>query len=73
MGMMDEIGKLAQKGRDLAEEHPDQVHKVLDQAESQLDKRTGGKHGDQIDSVGDKVADFLAHDERSKDTPTNPA
>ena len=73
MGMMDDIGKLAQKARDLAEQHPDQVHKVLDQAEDQLDKRTGGKHASQIDSAGDKLADFLAPDHRSKDAPTNPA
>jgi len=73
MGMMDDIGKLAQKARDLAEEHPDQVHKVLDQAEDQLDKRTGGKHASQIDSAGDKLADFLAPDHPSQDVPTNPA
>jgi MT0933-like antitoxin protein len=62
MGMMDDIEKLAQKARDLAEEHPDQVRKVLDQAEDQLDRRTGGKHAGQIDSAGDKIADFLAPD-----------
>jgi hypothetical protein len=72
MGMMDDIEKLAQKARHLAEEHPDQVHKVLDQAEDQLDKRTGGKHAGQIDSAGDKLADLLAP-ETSKNTPTNPA
>jgi MT0933-like antitoxin protein len=68
MGMMDDIEKLAQKARDLAEEHPDQVRKVLDQAEHQLDARTGGKHTGQIDSVGDKVADFLTPDP-PKDAP----
>jgi hypothetical protein len=73
MGMMDDIGKLAQKARELAQEHPEQVHKVLDQAEEQLDKRTGGKHASQIDSAGDKLADFLAPDHPSKDAPTNPA
>jgi MT0933-like antitoxin protein len=62
MGLMDDIEKLAQKGRDLAEDHPDQVRKALDQAEDVLDKRTGGKHASQIDSVGDKVADFLTPD-----------
>jgi hypothetical protein len=67
MGMMDDIAKLAQKARDLAEEHPDQVRKALDQAEDQLDKRTGGKHASQIDSAGDKLADFLAP-EKSKTT-----
>jgi hypothetical protein len=68
MGMMDDIEKLAQKARDLAEDHPDQVRKILDQAEDQLDKRTGGKHASQIESAGDKVADFLAP-ETPKNTP----
>lgn len=68
MGLMDDVEKLAQKARDLAEEHPDQVRKALDQAENAIDKQTGGKHADQIDSVGDKVADFLAPD-APKDTP----
>jgi hypothetical protein len=72
MGMMDDIEKLAQKARDLAAEHPDQVRKALDQAEDQLDKRTGGKHAGQIDSAGDKVADFLAP-ETPKNTPAKPA
>ena len=68
MGLMGNIKKLAHKGRDLAEEHPDQVRKAFDQAENQVDKRTGGKHASQIDSVGDKVADFLAPD-APKDPP----
>jgi MT0933-like antitoxin protein len=73
MGMMDDIEKLAQKARDLAEDHPDQVRKVLDQAEDQLDKRTGGEHAGQIDAAGDKVADFLAPDahETSKNPPAS--
>ena len=68
MGLMGNIKKLAQKGRAVAEEHPDQVRKAFDQAENQVDKRTGGKHASQIDSVGDKVADFLAPD-APKDPP----
>jgi hypothetical protein len=74
MGMMDDIEKLAQKARNLAEEHPDQVHKILDQAEDQLDRRTGGKHHSQIDAAGDKVADLLAPDvPATSNSPTNPA
>jgi hypothetical protein len=64
MGLMDEVGKLAQKAKDAAAEHPDQVRKVIDRAEDQIDKRTGGKHASQIDSAGDKVADFLAPEQR---------
>lgn len=69
MGLMGGIGKLAQRARNLAKQHPDQVRKAVDQAENVLDKRTGNKHSGQIDSVGDKVADFLAPD-APKDNPT---
>jgi len=62
MGLLDDVEKMAQKARDLAEEHPDQVHQGLDQVENAIDKQTGGKHASQIDSAGDKVADFLAPD-----------
>lgn len=65
MGLMDEVNKLAQQAKHAAAEHPDQVRKVIDQAEDQLDKRTGGKHASQIDSAGDKVADFLAPEQRT--------
>jgi hypothetical protein len=69
MGMMGGIGKLAQRARNLAKEHPDQVRKAVGQAENVLDKRTGRKHSHQIDSMGDKVEDFLTPDP-SKDNPT---
>lgn len=72
MAMMDDIERLAHKARQLAAEHPDQVRKALDQAENQIDERTGGKHASQIESAGDKLADFLAP-ETSQAPKTNPA
>lgn len=60
MGLFDNVGKLARKARDLAGQHPDQVRKALDQAENQVNRRTGGKHAGQIDAAGDKLADFIA-------------
>jgi len=60
MGLFDNVGKLARKARDMAGQHPDQVRKALDQAEDQVNRRTGGKHASQIDAAGDKVADFIA-------------
>lgn len=60
MGLMGNVGKLARKARDMAGQHPDKVRKALNQAETQLNRRTGGKHAGQIDAAGDKVADFLA-------------
>lgn len=65
------MGKLVQRARALAQANPDKVRKAIDQAERLANKRTGGKHGRQIDSAGDKVADFLAPD-NPKDTPPNP-
>jgi antitoxin protein of toxin-antitoxin system len=65
------IGKLAQKARGFAQANPDKVRKALDQAGRLANKRTGGRHGRQIDSAGDKVADFLAPD-KPKDPPTSP-
>ncbi|MBV9822850.1 MAG: antitoxin [Actinobacteria bacterium] len=72
MGLMDEVNKLAQKAKDAAAEHPDQVRKAIDQAEDQIDKRTGGKHASQIDSAGDKVADFLAPEADRPAAPPEP-
>jgi hypothetical protein len=60
MGLLGNVGKLAQRARAMAGQHPDKVRKALDQAENQLNRRTGGKHAGQIDAAGDKVADFLA-------------
>lgn len=73
MGLLDNVGKLARKARDMAGQHPDQVRKALDQAEAQIDRRTGGKHAGQIDAAGDKVADFLAPEasEPRRDPGTN--
>jgi hypothetical protein len=62
MGIMGNVGKLAQRARAMAAQHPDKVRTALDQAENQLNRRTGGKHAGQIDAAGDKVADFLAPD-----------
>lgn len=65
------IGKLVQRARGFAQANPDKVRRALDQAGRVVNKRTGGKHGRQIDSAGDKVADFLAP-QTPKDPPVNP-
>ena len=62
------IGKLVQRARGYAQANPDKVRRALDQAGRVVNRRTGGRHGRQIDSAGDKVADFLAPDQR-KDNP----
>jgi len=56
MGAFDE---LKNKGEKLAEEHPDQVEKVSDQAidkgGDQADRATGDKYGKQIDGAQEKA------------------
>ncbi|HEY0167880.1 MAG TPA: antitoxin [Jatrophihabitans sp.] len=69
LGGIGGIAKLAQKARGYAQANPDKVRKALDQAGRLANKRTGGRHGRQIDSMGDKAADFLAPDKR-QDPPT---
>lgn len=70
MGGIGGIGKLVQKARGYAQANPDKVRRAIDQAGRVANKRSGGKRGRQIDSVGDKVADFLAPD-KPKDPPPN--
>lgn len=69
MGGIGGIGKLVQRARGYAQANPDKVRKAIDQASRMANKRTGGKRGRQIDSAGDKVADFLAPDKR-QDPPS---
>ncbi len=65
------IGKLVQRARGYAQANPDKVRKALDQAGRMVNKRTGGRHGRQIDSAGDRAADYLAPN-NPKDPPVNP-
>jgi hypothetical protein len=59
MGFLDDAKKLAEKAEDLAAEHSDEVKQGLDKVEDLADKATGGKFSDQIDSAGDKAAEFV--------------
>ncbi len=59
MGFLDDAKKLAEKAQDLAGEHSDQVKDGLDKVEGLADKATGGKYTEQIESAGDKAADYV--------------
>ena len=48
---MSELGDLAGKAEELAQEHPDQVKQGLEKAGQAADEKTGGQHTDQIDKA----------------------
>jgi hypothetical protein len=47
------------KAKDLAGKHSDQVKQGIDKAEDAADQATKGKYSGQIDSAGDKAADYV--------------
>ena len=47
------------KAKDLAGKHTEQVKAGIDKAEDLADKATKGKFSGQIDSAGDKAADYV--------------
>ena len=50
-GIVSELGDLAGKAEELAQEHPDQVKQGLEKAGQVADEKTGGQHTDQIDKA----------------------
>ncbi|GAA1763276.1 antitoxin [Kocuria aegyptia] len=50
---------LTAKAKQLAQRNPDKVEKVLDQAGSFVDKRTGRKYERHVDTVQQKARQFL--------------
>ena len=59
MGLFDNAKDLLGKAEELAAEHADVVKEGLDKAEDLADQATGGKYTEQIDSAGDKAADYV--------------
>ncbi len=58
------IGGFADKARDLAEQHPEQVDQGIDRAGDAVDERTGGQHAEQVDRAQDAVQDRLGGGEQ---------
>ena len=56
MGFLDDAKGLADKAKDLAEEHSDQVQSAVTKAGDLIDEKTGEKYKDQIDK-GQKFVD----------------
>ena len=53
------IGGFADKAKDLAAEHPEQVDQGIEKAGDAVDERTGGQHAEQVDKAQDAVQDRL--------------
>jgi 4-alpha-glucanotransferase len=60
---MDDLVKqakdLADKAQELAKDHPEQVAGAVDTIGDMVDEATGGRFGDQLDTIGDTVVDRL--------------
>jgi hypothetical protein len=55
MGIGDNLGGVAKKVQNLAQEHPEQAGQVLDKAEHAIDEKTGGKHSEQLDKGAERL------------------
>ncbi|MFC0600863.1 antitoxin [Streptomyces palmae] len=55
MSLKDSMKNLKDKVTGAARQHPDQAGKGVDAAAGQADRRTGGKHTDQIDRGADQA------------------
>jgi hypothetical protein len=62
---MPDFGELANKAKDLAGEHQDQVQDGVEKAEDMAKDKLGGKFGDQVDQGGDAVENFLGVDDQT--------
>lgn len=63
------IGGFADKARELAEQHPEQVDQGIEKAGDAVDERTGGQHADQVDKAQEALKDRLG----GGDDPQQPA
>lgn len=59
---MPDFGELADKAKDLASEHPDQVDEGLKKAGDLADEHTGGRFGDQIQQGEQRAGEYLGAD-----------
>jgi hypothetical protein len=51
------IGGFADKAKDLAQDHPEQVDQAVDKAGDAVDQHTGGQHAEQVDKAQDAARD----------------
>lgn len=69
---MVDMGGFADKAKNLADQHPDQVQQGIDRGGDAVDARTGNKYESQVDKGQDKAGDFLgAGEQDQKDQQQN--
>ncbi len=56
---MPNFGEFVEKAKDLAEKHPDQVHKGIEKSEELAEKHLGESFNGQIEHGGEMVEGFL--------------
>ncbi|HEX4831015.1 MAG TPA: antitoxin [Trebonia sp.] len=54
-----DFGELVDKAKQVAGEHPDQVHEGVEKAEDFVEQKSGGQFGDRIEQAGGLVEGFL--------------
>ncbi|MEU0161390.1 antitoxin [Streptomyces sp. NPDC006261] len=57
--MFDALKGLKEKAEDLAEAHGDKTSDGLEKAGGFIEHKTGGKHGDKIDTAVDKAQEYV--------------
>jgi hypothetical protein len=55
-----DLDKLKDKAEEIAEDHGDKIADGLEKAGDLVDEKTGGKHGEQIDTAVDKAQGLVA-------------
>jgi MT0933-like antitoxin protein len=68
---MPEFGELFEKAKDLAGQHPDQVHEGLEKVEELADNKLGDKFSGQVEQAGNAIEGFLGVHEQHGDTPAS--
>lgn len=56
---MSDLGEYADKAKEFADQHPDQVDQGMEKAGDAADQKTGGRFGDQIDQGEQRAEDYL--------------
>lgn len=56
---MPDFGKLINKAKQMAGQHPDQVAKGLEKVEDLADQKTGGQYHSQVEGAGHAAANYL--------------
>jgi hypothetical protein len=63
---MPDFGKLINKAKEMAGQHPDQVSKGLEKAEDLVDKKTGGQYHNQVENAGHAAANYLGAQDQDR-------